>query len=278
VDVAESGRLRLVDVRATFRLIAECRELGADPHGWRRHMLDGLRRLTGAQVALYLQIRHLGTDDEQIAEPLDSGFLDDSDRALWAHYQRENAHRDDPFHVRYFRGFTGALRTRSLESVVVLPEWQRSSHYNEYLRACRLDDRITSSVQLPETSPVATQVIVLHRSAADGRYPQRAKRVVHLFHEELIPLLGRQLTLPGEPAEERALPCQLQQVLRRLLCGDSEKQVAARLSLSPHTVNRHVQRLFRRFDVHSRGELMFRCHDMLPGLVASDRNTGGQNA
>jgi hypothetical protein len=278
VDVAESGRLRLADVRAIFRLISECRELGADPHVWRRHMLDGLRRLTGAQVALYLQIRHLGTDDEQIAEPLDSGFLDDSDRALWAHYQRENAHRDDPFHLRYFRRFTGALRTRSLESVVDIPEWQRSRHYNEYLRACRLDDRITSSVQLPETSPVATQVIVLHRSAADGRYPQRAKRLVHVFHKELIPLLGRQLTLPGAPHEKPALPFQLQQVLRYLLCGDSEKQVAARLGLSPHTVNRHVQRLYRRFDVHSRAELMFRCRDMLPGLLARDRGSGDQKA
>jgi hypothetical protein len=276
--MAESARLRLADVRAIFRLINECRELGADPHVWRRHMLDGLRRLTGAQVALYLQIRHIGTDDEQIAEPLDSGFLDDSDRALWAHYQRENAHRDDQFHVRYFRTFTGALRTRSLESVVDTPEWQRSRHYNEYVRACRLNDRITSSVQLPETSPIAAQVIVLHRSAPDGPYPQCAKRLVHLFHEELIPLLGRQLTLPGGPDEKAALPFQLQRVLRYLLCGDSEKQVAVRLGLSAYTVNRHVQRLYRRFDVHSRGELMFCCRDMLPELLAKDRGSGNQKA
>jgi DNA-binding CsgD family transcriptional regulator len=266
----------LADVRAVFRLISECREVGADPQLWRRHMLDGLRRLTGAQVAMYLQIRHLGTDHEQIAEPLDSGFLDDSDRALWAHYQRENAHRDDPFHLRYFGTFTGALRTRSLESVVNMPDWQRSRHYNEYLRVCRLDDRITSSVQLPESSPAATQVIVLHRSIEDGRYPRRARRLVHLFHQELIPLLGRQLALPGAPAASPALPIQLQQVLRYLLCGDSEKQVAARLGLSPHTVNRHVQRLYRRFDVHSRGELMFRCRDMLAGLVARGRRSGDQ--
>jgi hypothetical protein len=267
--MAESDRLRLGDIRAVFRLIGECRDLGTDPVAWRRHMLEGLRRLTGAQLALYLQIQHLGTDDERIAEPLDSGFLDESDRALWAHYQRENAHRDDPFHRRYYRTFTGSLRTRTLESVVDMREWRLSRHYNEYVRACGLDDRITSSVQLPETSPPATQVLILHRSAADGGYPQRAKRLVHLFHEELIPLLGRQLSLPGAPAGEPNLPFQLQQVLGCLLCGDSEKQVAARLRLSLHTVNRHVQRLYRRFDVHSRGELMFRCRDMLPRLLAT---------
>lgn len=274
--MAESDGLRVGDIRAGFRLIGECRELGADPVAWRRHLLEGLRRLTDAQVALYLHVLHLGTDDETITEPLDSGFLADSDRALWAHYQREKAQRDDLFHVRYYRTFTGELRTRSLESVVDMSKWRRSRHHNEYIRACRLDDRITSSVSLPETSPRATQVIVLHRSAADGPYPQRAKRLVRLCHEELIPLLGRQLTLPGAPDDESALPFQLQHVLRYLLCGDSEKQIAARMGLSPHTVNRHVQRLYRRFDVHSRGELMFRCWDMLPRLQARDRGSGSQ--
>src|SRR5262245_30462273 len=97
----KSNLLRLKDVRAAYRLIGECRELGRDPLAWRRHMLDGLRLLTGAQVGLYLQLRHPWSAEEQIAEPLDSGFLEPAHRALWAHYQRENAHRDDPFHLRF---------------------------------------------------------------------------------------------------------------------------------------------------------------------------------
>ena len=272
--MADSGRLRLGDIRAAFRLVGECRELGADPMAWRRHMLEGLRELTGAQLALYMQIESLGTGAEAIAEPLDSGFLDDAGRALWGHYQQSNAQRDDPFHLSYYRRFKGALLTRDLESVVDLSEWRRSRHYNDYIRACRLDDRITSSVHLPGTAPPVTQVIVLHRSAGDGRYPGRARRLVRLFHEELIPLVGRQLALPGAPAEP-ALPLQLAQVLACLLQGDSEKQVAARLGLSPHTVNRHVQRLYRRFDVHSRGELMFRCRDLLSRLLESGPGTPG---
>ena len=38
------------------------------------------------------------------------------------------------------------------------------------------------------------------------------------------------------------------------------------MGLSTHTVNRHVQRLYRRFGVHSRGELLFRCRSLLPQL------------
>ena len=57
------------------------------------------------------------------------------------------------------------------------------------------------------------------------------------------------------------LPTQLRLMLAALLDGLSEKQVADRLGLSPHTVNRHVQRLYRRFGVRSRDALMCRCRD-----------------
>ena len=226
------------------------------------------RRAGGARAA----IRNQGSDAEAIVEPLDSGFLDDSDRALWAHYQQENAHRDDPFHLRYYRNFTGALRTRSLRSVVDLAVWRRSRHYNDYIRACRLDDRITSSMSIPGSTPRTTGCVVLHRAAADGWFPHRALQLTHLLRAELLPMLGRRLALPGAD-EPGSLPRQLVRVLECLACGDSEKQAAARLGLSVHTVNRHVQRLYRRFGVHSRGELMFRCRDVVTALMARGAGT-----
>ena len=42
--MAKSGVLPLADIRATFRLIGECTELGADPYVWRapaRHEFFG---------------------------------------------------------------------------------------------------------------------------------------------------------------------------------------------------------------------------------------------
>jgi DNA-binding NarL/FixJ family response regulator len=96
-------------------------------------------------------------------------------------------------------------------------------------------------------------------------------RLVRLVHDEMRPLLGQALVMPGPVSPEPELPKQLAQVLACLLEGDAEKRVAERLGLSPHTVNRHVQRLYRRFDVHSRGELMFRCRGMLPALLEKGR-------
>jgi hypothetical protein len=259
-------QLRIKDIRAAYRLVGECRELGGDHRAWRLHMLEGLRQLVGARVALYMQMDRIGSGDETVLEPMDSGFLDTHERDLWAHYVRARAHLDDPFNVAFLKGLDASLRTRRLDSVVDAREWYRPRHYNDYVRACRLDDRITSSLRLPDGSRSAFQVIVLHRSAADGKYSRRDQRLVHIFHHELGTFLGAHLSMPQADVDDLALPFRLQQVLACLMQGDSEKQVAARLGISPHTVNRHVQRLYRKYGVHSRGQLLYRCDGMLAQL------------
>ena len=50
----------------------------------------------------------------------------------------------------------------------------------------------------------------------------------------------------------------MRQTLDRLLAGDSEKQIARELGVSPHTVHIYVKALYRGFDVCSRGELLAR--------------------
>ena len=61
----------------------------------------------------------------------------------------------------------------------------------------------------------------------------------------------------GQPAaaDEVPLSPRMRQTLDRLLAGDSEKEIAARLRLSPHTIHVYVKTLYRRFGVCSRGEL-----------------------
>ncbi|MEM6750887.1 MAG: LuxR C-terminal-related transcriptional regulator [Planctomycetota bacterium] len=64
---------------------------------------------------------------------------------------------------------------------------------------------------------------------------------------------------PGGRSDDprvQKLPTRLRQTLAGLLGGQSEKQVAAELGLSPHTVHNYVRQLYRRFEVSSRGELL----------------------
>jgi DNA-binding CsgD family transcriptional regulator len=58
----------------------------------------------------------------------------------------------------------------------------------------------------------------------------------------------------------------VRRVLDLLLTGDGEKQVAAKLGLSRHTVHQYVKTLYAALGVGSRGELLASC------LRGSDRS------
>jgi DNA-binding CsgD family transcriptional regulator len=73
-------------------------------------------------------------------------------------------------------------------------------------------------------------------------------------------MLGERIgAVKARPAVGADLSPRMRQTLERLLSGDGEKQVAARLKLSPHTVHVYVKALYRHFDVSSRGELLAKC-------------------
>ena len=61
------------------------------------------------------------------------------------------------------------------------------------------------------------------------------------------------------PDLTRGLSRRMIDTLQLLLAGDSEKEVAAKLKLSPHTVHIHVKNVYKRLSVCSRGELMAKC-------------------
>jgi DNA-binding NarL/FixJ family response regulator len=66
---------------------------------------------------------------------------------------------------------------------------------------------------------------------------------------------GPDLDVPLTPPEQMLSP-RLRQTLSGLLAGNSEKQVAATLGLSKHTVHLYVTAIYRHFGVNSRGELL----------------------
>jgi DNA-binding CsgD family transcriptional regulator len=66
-------------------------------------------------------------------------------------------------------------------------------------------------------------------------------------------------TPPSLPdADGDGISPRMRQTLNCLLTGDSEKQAAAKLGVSQHTVHVYVKQLYRKFNVNSRGELLAR--------------------
>ena len=112
--------------------------------------------------------------------------------------------------------------------------------------------------QLPRLGDVSALVRLSRGDVPAGVENAVAKRrrLLALFCK----VLGEQI-LDGKSTQEIASPPlspRQRQTLELLLVGQAEKQIAAKLAISRHTVHMYVKSLYKRFNVSSRGELLAR--------------------
>jgi DNA-binding CsgD family transcriptional regulator len=250
--MAKSDLLRVDDVRAAYRLIGDCRDLGSDPALWFPHMLEGLSQLLGARTATGGEGWWIRSKPSVEAI---SGFqsgLKGRDLELYvAHIRRGGPNVDPVFKV--MRHVPDRHVTRTRRQAVLDSDWYRSELYIENFRPTGIDHRLVSFNQVSDAG--AFNAINLDRAAGDRDFSPREQRLLHFFHDELGRLVGGALVSATEPDPEQLSP-RLRQTLACLLQGDSEKQVAARLGLAPATAHQYVTALYRRFGVRSRAQLL----------------------
>ena len=99
------------------------------------------------------------------------------------------------------------------------------------------------------------QTFSINRAAGERRFGARDRAVFRLFLEEARALSSTALTVDATGPFADLSP-RAREVLAALVEGDGEKQIAARLGLSRHTVHDYLKALHRRFGVSSRGELL----------------------
>jgi DNA-binding CsgD family transcriptional regulator len=244
--------LRVQDVRDAYRLIGECRDLGSDPGLWHQRMLDGLCRLVGAPVAAGGEGRWVRPHSPiEVISAFDAG-LDARGRALYMVSLREVGPDGDPI-FRALRHVPSRHVIRTRQQLVPDGAWYRSAIWNEYQRPIGIDHQLTSLYQVAADGLI--DVVGLHRACGERAFSPRQQQLLSFFHAELGPLIGRSLVSAGEPSPDTLSP-RLRQTLACLLEGDSEKQVAWRLGLSPATTHEYVTALYRHFRVQSRAQLM----------------------
>jgi DNA-binding CsgD family transcriptional regulator len=270
--MGESGHVRLRDVRAIYRLLGECCELGSDPLVWRAHMLRGLSRILGAQVAI------CGTalppqDQSAMALVPDTfvhlGWATEGDRDRFVRWLHDSPPDIDPLVSHMAQAVPRACPSLTCKrsDIVGDTQWYGSKFYNEFYRASHLDDRLESFFWHADSR--AIDGICFIRPQESSRFDDRGRKLLRIFHQEVCRLLGTRLAHSSLPSVATLAP-RLRQVLMRLLQGDSEKQIGMRLQISRHTVHEHVKKLHSYFKVSSRGELLARCSRLLPVLEALD--------
>ncbi|HEY7538855.1 MAG TPA: LuxR C-terminal-related transcriptional regulator [Methylomirabilota bacterium] len=249
--MSKSDLLRVQDVRDAYRLVGDCRDLGADPALWQTRLLEGVCQLLGVPAAtggegLWIRPHR----PVEVLSAFDAG-LDSRGREFYIAFHRDLGPRNDPM-FGALQGVPGRLVVRTRRQLVSDVAWYRAAAW-EYRHPIGIDDQLTSIYQISDDGAVS--VIALHRATGEHGFSARAQRLMAFFHEELGRLIGRALVSVTEPGPDKLAP-RLRQTLACLLEGDSEKQVATRLGLSRATTHQYVTALYRHFMVRSRAQLL----------------------
>jgi len=178
----------------------------------------------------------------------------------------------DPLSVKALAAFKagdGGTVTALRRDLVDDAVWYSSSSVEQFRRTAQVDDCLIS-VQSGVQAEVEGGVMVLcaFRKWGDAnRFGSRERVMVDTLHR------GLEWMYRAEGSFQRvtratSLSPRLRETLEFLLGGDTERQVAARMSLSIHTVHDYVKALYVHFGVSSRRELMARwiqSGEKLPG-------------
>lgn len=255
-----SSRIGMHDLRSIHRLVGECRELGNDATTWHRHLIEGLAGLTGGAIGFLGEVTGLRGDRPRHLGSSDWGWGCESERSEYyenfadfvaapASYSSLAAYR------RLFLADDGvcASRTQLFDD----RRWESTKDYQIVLRPLRAGYVLWCNRSLPGAAADVSIGIHLLRPGGRRDFGARDRAVVEEIQVCLAPLVGGPLASFADPSP-MALPPQARRVLRCLLEGDTDKQIASRMRLSPHTVNQYTKVIFRHFHARSRTELMAR--------------------
>lgn len=246
---AGAASLAVADVRAIVRLLGDTLAHSGDEIARKRFLLEGLARLAGADVWVWV-VHKVDEATGEIAylSLIDGGWDNDRQRgiataAAWAPEVK-------PFHDRIVAPNYTVLRSDVWPDAI----WRDSAFFRRYREPAGLDDVLGSGFFI---APHIISGIGLHRRLGRPAYTERERLIVRIVTTEVEWLHRAGISAADLPPVESMSP-RLRHVMLLLLAGSARKQIAAELGISLHTVNEYVAQVYARLAVRSRAELMAR--------------------
>lgn len=246
----ETPVMQTTDVQAMLRIVGGAAELWYEPSLQRQFTLDSLCRLLHAKVGISFTMGDalLGgmTPCSQFAQV----GLDEMGVMLFEEYLRSGKPRDPVIDV--LSAAEGRVITFTREQAVAEADWQASDFFRRIHKPLGLGPALYVKIVAPSIGRVT--VVMLIREKGDAAFTARDTYLADLCLSEMAWPFTAEMSYV-DPKVEQLQP-RLKKVMVHLLEGDSEKQVAYKLKLSPHTVHEYVKNLYSELGVSSRGELL----------------------
>jgi DNA-binding CsgD family transcriptional regulator len=246
----DSPLMLTTDVQAILRLVGGAAELWYQPSLQREFTLDALRKLLHAQVGVCYAFGDVLTGGTTACGPFTHVGLDDAQRTQFETYLRTGTPPDPVLDV--LASIDGRVITLARPDAVMDADWYGSDHFTQLRQPLGLDHALY--VKIVAASLGRQTIVMLVRAAGEPAFTDRDAYLCELCLSELAWPYTPDVDFTDPRLD--ALQPRLKRVMRHLLEGDSEKQVAVKLGLSPHSVHQYVKQLYAQLEVSSRGELL----------------------
>jgi DNA-binding CsgD family transcriptional regulator len=246
--LVSDGFIRSERALAAARILGEVSEIGPRTQAGREHLVAEMLRLLGGAVGGLVQDDNYALGGRSgIVEATLVGFDRETQNVFQTHHTRGSDF--NPFHrAMMIRDLEpGRVVTTTHEQVVLQTDWRRSEWINEYCRPARVDFFVCSIRKTGTRSGVGLGFM---RGTADRPFSEEDRDLLHLVHVGL----GGPLYEAKSPRAE--LAPRVRDTLDELLTGAGDKEIAARLAISHHTVRQYVKVILRAYGLHSRAQLI----------------------
>lgn len=226
---------------------------------WRAHLIAGLARLTDAGLGLGAEMGGCLGGSRYDLGTATWGWENGFDRDTWL--RALATFQADPMYCPLINRYVDRMPDSNGECLTRTDmirdhTWYRSNYFQDIHRSMGCDAGLVCFTSVPGERDQFSEVF-LFRQIGDRDFSAREKAIVREAHAAVAPLLGGPLARFADPAPT-ALPPRARQVLRCLLEGDTDKQIATRLGITGQTVNGYTKAIFRHFRTRGRVELLAR--------------------
>ncbi|AKU95379.1 Transcriptional regulator, LuxR family protein [Labilithrix luteola] len=268
--MGEDGSIRWHRVRSAVRLIGEVREIGVRTEEARQHLLQSLLREIGATVGGIVNDHAYRRGGKGGVRGATLAGFDDATVSVFTIHDSLGSDIN-PYH-RALMDRVASMTPDELKHEPVISsnlgdvlsprDWYNSFWVAECAQPARLD-HFLSAVHI--VGRYTTEGSGLMREAGDRPFTDEDRNVLRLVIGESGGLFPTQ--------QAPSLPPRVQATMKCLLTGASDKEIAQRMRISPHTVRQYVKVIFRTYGVSSRSQLIAREVKRTPAQSA--RTVGG---
>jgi DNA-binding CsgD family transcriptional regulator len=261
-QMLKSRQLRPGDGRDIIRLVGECRELGDDWNQWQEHWVLGLAKLADADLGFSGEVAGCRSPSPKSLSNIiyrgQPGF-----RVNEAGIEELIRSKDEVLEISeslilYFeRTFDDDGAPLTNQDIYSDQDWYASRDHQLINEIYGTDPVLWCARSIPGISTDESLMTTVCRAKDRRKFTARDCTTVREAVAAIVPLMGGPLARFTDPSPGALAP-RVRQVLACLLEGDSDKQVAARLRLSTHTVNQYTKVIYQHFGVRGRTELLAR--------------------